>query len=105
MRVYADDQPVFDQDYPPEGFINPTLSLPAGPHRIVIVAWNNAGAATFHQPAILLSSEMPVVQSPPLWKFLTRLGMQILVQASISPALCSTKAVAQRTGHPQCRSD
>ena len=45
MRVYADDQPVYDQDYPPEGFINPTLSLPAGPHRIVIVAWNNAGPA------------------------------------------------------------
>jgi FG-GAP-like repeat len=45
MRVYVDDQPAYDQDYPPEGFINPTLSLGAGPHRIVIVAWNNAGSA------------------------------------------------------------
>jgi hypothetical protein len=44
MRVYVDDQPTYDQDYPPEGFINPTLSLGAGPHRIVIVGWNNAGA-------------------------------------------------------------
>jgi len=43
MRVYVDDGDVYDLDYPREGYISPTLSLAAGAHRIVIVAWNNAG--------------------------------------------------------------
>lgn len=40
MRVYVDNQPVYEQA---ASKIDAQLTLPAGAHRIVVVAWNSAG--------------------------------------------------------------
>ncbi len=45
MRVYADNQPVFNANNPQDGYLNTQLTLPSGTHNIVIVAWNQQGDA------------------------------------------------------------
>jgi hypothetical protein len=50
MRVYVDDQPVYDEETPQDGYINPVLTVSGGTHHIVVVAWNTNGIAIASPP-------------------------------------------------------
>jgi|ERR1035437_7893970 hypothetical protein len=43
MRVYIDNVHLYDKSQPPGGAINVTLSLSAGSHHLVIMAWDTLG--------------------------------------------------------------
>ena len=43
MRVYIDNVDMYDKSQPPGGAISATLSLSAGSHHLVIVAWDTLG--------------------------------------------------------------
>jgi len=50
MRVYIDNQPVYDEDSPQDGFIGPVLTVSAGKHQIVVVAWNSSKKCVVFNP-------------------------------------------------------
>ena len=43
MRIYIDNVDLYDKSQPPGGAINATLSLAAGKHHLVIMAWDTLG--------------------------------------------------------------